>query len=294
MLRSHGDRTFNGGVSLVANWDTSRAIVPGVNLSMGKGRNILLTEKLMNLDFTRASSRCVFSKHPHLLEALVSGKHSLRGGFSESDHKVQKADYLKNVKRMVPGKIILGNGHAVFAESCGDMFYYATVETDSREYIQRKLILRNVLCVPKLKSNVISCAALCEEGRDMKSISHATTFTAKKHNESVFHGKKKLGVYRSKGKMSSNSVAHSKVSVPESLWHMRIGHAHIGSIRKLYSTGAATGLHLSELHNNSASCQSCISGKMTKRVAKMNPFRAASVGDAMKWHAHHLVVASIS
>lgn len=62
MLRSQRDQTFNGVVSLVTNWDTSCAIVSGVKMSMGKGRNNLLTEKLLNLDF---------SWHPHLLEAPV-------------------------------------------------------------------------------------------------------------------------------------------------------------------------------------------------------------------------------
>ena len=93
----------------------------------------------------------------------------------------------------------------------------------------------------------------CEEGYE---INFAGDYcTAEKNNEIVLQGKEGQGVYRSERKLYSNSAAHSTVSVPGSLWHMGLGHAHIGSVRKLHSTGAVTGLHLSKTHNNSASCQ---------------------------------------
>lgn len=83
------------------------------------------------------------------------------------------------------------------------------------------------------------------------------------------------------GNVSRDSVVHSTISVLENVWHMRLGHAHIGSIRKLHSTGAVVGLHLSHPREKGAPCESCIAGKLTKRVAKLNPIRASSVGDVV-------------
>ena len=82
---------------------------------------------------------------------------------------------------------------------------------------------------------------------------------------------------------SSDTYFNLASSVTEDLWHDRLGHAHIESIRRLIASRAAVGL---QLHKRGASipsstCESYIAGKTVKRVKKFNPIRATAVREVV-------------
>ena len=201
-----------------------------------------------------------------------------------SDHMVWDESMLAFKEKIHPRTIVLGNGSTLVAKRKGDVLVAGTLRP-GRKSAANELMLRNVLYVPELKTNLISCSALCSDG-------HTVSFgrggcSVMKDGSLVLQGIRDGGLYKTASTFtemhSSDSYVNLASSVTEELWHDRLGHAHIESIRRLITSRAAVGLHL---HKRGASipsspCESCIAGKTVKRVKTFNPIRATAVGEVV-------------
>ena len=144
-----------------------------------------------------------------------------------SDHMVNCADWLTDMKAISEKVIVLGNGDCFRAIHCRKMVLDLSI--GSRCPVTRTVELKNVLFVPELKENLTSCSALCCDG-------YTLTFNRSPcvvWNQDCIELK---GV-RSGG-LCIVSVAwkrlNAKVSMVANqiteLWHHRLGHAYIPSI----------------------------------------------------------------
>ncbi|KAL0436613.1 UNVERIFIED_CONTAM: Retrovirus-related Pol polyprotein from transposon TNT 1-94 [Sesamum radiatum] len=119
-----------------------------------------------------------------------------------------------------------------------------------------KMILKNVRYVPDLCHNLMSCAALEEEGLEgrwgkgiMKIMKGSLT---------VFKAEKKRNLYfcRVKYDLLAASVKHAKTS---DLWHKRLGHMSAKELDLLHKQGM-----LNEKCDDMSFCDDCILGKHHK------------------------------
>lgn len=70
--------------------------------------------------------------------------------------------WLSNVKRIPPKEILLGNGSVATASFAGNLTIRATSNHGNSRMGTVKF--KNVLFVPDLHTNHISCSSLCDEG----------------------------------------------------------------------------------------------------------------------------------
>ena len=77
-----------------------------------------------------------------------------------SDHMISDVNALFNVHDIPPREIYLGNGSVVLSNSSGNLELLPTGKTETTGSV----VLRDVLVVPSLKTNLISCSQLCRSG----------------------------------------------------------------------------------------------------------------------------------
>ena len=99
--------------------------------------------------------------------------------------------------------------------------------------VQRKLKLRDVLYVPDLTTSLISCSQLCRAGYDIKFKEKRGRVMGKDYIG--FECRVDDGVYVIDYTRSSDPLGNPYTTRAStlSLWHDRLGHAHLESIREL-------------------------------------------------------------
>lgn len=199
-----------------------------------------------------------------------------------SDHMVRKAEWLKRRKNIRPRPILLGNGKTVLAKESGTLVLNATISDKEEVYIY-KLCLQEVLLVPELHTNLLSCPALYRE--DFQVYFGRGKCSATKDGILRLQGTLTSGVFvadcipASTDQYSGtqlqlnvanhssafSAIPHSADKEAEKLWHDRLAHANIPSIRELERKGVVTGLDLSRSrHKREEHCEDCVQGKQHK------------------------------
>ena len=132
--------------------------------------------------------------------------------------------------------------------------------------VSRTIVIRNVMYVPDLSANLISCSQLCKDGYDIKFKGHRgrALLNGMIEFECIF----KDGVYvincstHNYQELRAMHVSDATMS----LWHDRLGHANMRSIRKLQSTNAVSGLDLSsKMKQNGNHFRDCKRGNSTRQ-----------------------------
>lgn len=170
-------------------------------------------------------------------------------------------------------KIFMGDNGCVEAIGIGNVVVQS--EVDGHE---RKITMRNVLHVPKLHSNLLSVSKLVNEGCKVNFFTNGGTIEgpngtllAKPSQElNLFYitFKKVFGA-------EVASVAHSNSKM--NLWHQRMGHLNMKSVRALESMVSGIDLDAPHVDTSHEMCETCIQGKQT-RV----PFSTQGVSRANK------------
>ena len=195
-----------------------------------------------------------------------------------SDHMVNCADWLSDMKAISEKMIILGNGDCVRATHCGTMVFDVSVGSGST--VTRTVELRNVLFVPELKANLISCSALCRDGYTMTFNRSACVVWNQDCIE--MQGVRSGGLYIVSAAPKKPSIKVAMVANKmKELWHHRLGHAYIPSIEQLAKKGAVTGLDLSSNIKKPNDCAGCLEGKQHKLVLRRKEFRSQSRGEVI-------------
>lgn len=201
-----------------------------------------------------------------------------------SDHMVCDESMLSYQEKIEHSGIRLGNGSVVKVHSKGDILMSNSVQHGST-VVRKEVMPRNVFYVPTLMVNLISCSALCDDGHRVKI--DRTGCSVTKDGVLVLQGIKKGGLYKTSSVMTDIHAPMGSANVTthfsDFVWHARLGHAQLEIIRKLGTSRAVTGLqlHRKNARTKIASCESCIAGKLVKRLTRFNPVRATAVGEVI-------------
>lgn len=197
-----------------------------------------------------------------------------------SDNMVNNLDWMTDVQRISEKKIVIGNGDTLSATHRG------TLQLDVRllgggPAVTRTVTLKEVLYVPRLKANLISCSSLCREGYHLTFHRNVCVVWDSEYIE--MQGIRSGGVYVVHGKphKDNSHLAMAASSSMTGLWHDRLGQANIPSIRKLERQGAVLGLKLDGNKKDPHNCTGCATGKFHRLVMKRNLYRSEKIGEVI-------------
>lgn len=100
-----------------------------------------------------------------LQDSISSRKDSLLLDSGASDHKVPHLDWLCQVRKTAPRRIILGDGRTLLSDICGTMKIQGEGNTIGKVL---QTTLHNVMHVPDLSSGLLSVAKLCDQGYEVQ------------------------------------------------------------------------------------------------------------------------------
>ena len=196
-----------------------------------------------------------------------------------SEHMVSHLDWLGDVRRIPSRSIVLGDGRKVRSNKCGTLEIRSALRGNGKT-LDRTVILHDVLYVPALNTSLLSISRLCDDEYEIKFGNNECVG----HRNGIieFYGNKNQGVYKLDGVAT---VAHTLCAYTTTVnksalqtWHARLGHANIDSIRKLAASGRVRGLDLDIPVRTRDYCSSCMRGKQSKSVLRMNFSRSKERG----------------
>ena len=131
---------------------------------------------------------------------------------------------------------------------------------------QNNLLLTDVLYAPNMRRNLLSVPRLDDKGFEVRFRSSKVSIG--KHGRILAWGTKVDGLYRLNVASDNNKIGSSSayidvscdVNVDSILWHMRLGHINYNKMKKMANIGLIPNLDL-----DLKPCESCISGKMTRK-----------------------------
>ena len=148
---------------------------------------------------------------------------------------ISDVNALFNVRDIPPREIYLENGSVVLSNSSGNLELLPTGKTETTGSV----VLSDVLVVPCLKTNSISCSQLCRSGFKVQFDNE--TCQILEENSTKLTGTLHNKVYRVDANIcrSREGSAYPAVSSAEMLWQRRLGHGKFRSIRELSRLGVA-------------------------------------------------------
>ncbi|KMQ81727.1 copia protein [Lasius niger] len=124
-------------------------------------------------------------------------------------------------------------------------------------------ILKNVMYVPDLSTNLLSVNAITDKGGEV--LFTKTGVEVKQQGKVVIRGNKsKSGLYKITLETKKEEMAYSIPKENMSTeWHKRLGHLSTTNMKKL--TGMSTGIKLqNEMLKNLENCEICCKAKQTR------------------------------
>lgn len=200
-----------------------------------------------------------------------------------SDHMVWNRNWLQDARAIEPRAIMLGDGKRVFATHRGTLSVQTFVGTPG-DLHERIMVVTGVLFVPQLRSNLLSVSRLCQDGYQVNIGRHRCM--GMYQGVVQFVGRMVRGIYQVvarpvHGEQDSACAARTEQvkdgqdGHPDwKLWHERLGHANIGSIKKLFHRGVVTGLNCRTRNSIAGSCSGCMKGKQTRQTLRTNTHRS--------------------
>jgi transposase InsO family protein len=157
-----------------------------------------------------------------------------------------------------PRNVHLGDDSIVHAVGVGTI-----VEEVMVMGVKHKINIKEVLHIPKFKRNLISVVKLALNGLKVEFDDDACLVRAA--NRKVIARLPRVGsLYEMPFSMHDMAnVAHQMPqSAPLELWHRRLGHLNVRSVKALQSI--VNGMHIKDGASNSAVCEGCIEGKLSR------------------------------
>lgn len=178
----------------------------------------------------------------------------------------------------------MGNRNTVTSQMIGEV-HFASVLSSGRQGGTVQTVfatLKDVLIVPGLQSNLLSCSAIATDG----NVSHfgKTGCSVMKdgivkvqgqHVNEIYFLKARLvmphdGAVRTLRYRHLPPCALNAVQVPV-IWHQRLGHSSVGRIAKLNYVGAVRVLNLDVTETSSSLCDACRTGKHSRLTMHSRP-----------------------
>ena len=151
------------------------------------------------------------------------------------------------------------------------------------------VLLHDVLFVPSLDVNLISCSALCKEGYKIHFIHEGCLVMRDCHttmSSQIIYGLFRVSVISCGTGTASSAVAMTASSrevektIVKVIWHQRLGHAKTQSVQKLLRSNAVQPFR-TKPKRSTVSFPNCVRGKQSRVIRHVNPVHAAMVGETI-------------
>ena len=172
-------------------------------------------------------------------------------------------------------KVRLGNDYVIPAIGEGKVRLATTYDRDGQH-----LALEKVAYVPQLTKNLLSVATMTENGAEVRFDGEKCIVVKNDKHYNIGHKKGKLycvGLPEMTDSACFTSDTKSK-NVSKEVWHCRFGHLNDNDVDRLVKSSMVDGMsYRTNTHTNeSAICEGCMLGKMTKiPFQKRSSYRAS-------------------
>ena len=195
-----------------------------------------------------------------------------------SSHMVADMRFMKGPMDTVDHRIVLGDGRVVKSTTSGR----AVIDCKGQNGQAFSFELSNVLYVPNLDTNLLSCSKLDENGHEIRFKSGECTLRPA-HEDGFFKiGYRRSGVYQLTGIFQAQEeckTASSTEKITERVWHNRLEHIAESTIRDAVRKGPARGIELHGNGNLKEKCGHCLHGKQTRLFLKERSSKATHPGE---------------
>ena len=166
-------------------------------------------------------------------------------------HMTSRKDWLLNFTECDPMMILLGDNHTVESKGCG------TVRLNTNGGSIK--MLKNVRYVPNIRRNLISTGTLDKLGYTHQGGDGLVSFYS--GDKLALRGRLSGGLYVLDGntELSENLNTENQMS-KTALWHSRLGHMNLNSLKVLVGKGLIVKKEIQELEF----CEHCVLGKSKK------------------------------
>ena len=157
--------------------------------------------------------------------------------------------------------ITLGDGNSIKSNQEGSVHISTRVSEGKRKTLR----FNNVLYVPGLDTNQVSCSALDRDGYETQFSKRLGTISMKdKHvctaqlEDGLYNIQTILEYYSQKCSYRGYTEIAVGSTAGEDLWHGRFGHVYLRILKEMLKRGAATGISLNGTLQNDVACVTCV------------------------------------
>ena len=176
-----------------------------------------------------------------------------------SNHMMSDRNLFDKIVNSQTRIITLGDGNSIKSNEKGSVYISTRVSEGKRKTLR----LNNVLYVPGLDTNLVSCSALDRDGYETKFSKGCCTILMK--DEPICTAQLEDGLYILKDIVTEEEadIAVGRTE-GEELWHWRFGHVYLRTLKEMEKSGAVTGISFTDTPQNDVACVPCVEGKQSR------------------------------
>lgn len=165
-----------------------------------------------------------------------------------------------------PQHVTLGDGRTLDIKGRGDVTLNVVLPDGKRH----QCVLKNVLLVPNLGYNLLSVAKAVEAGKEVQFRGNHCYIIDERDGGLIISAEKVNGLYHvnvncnTDNRINTLLQSSNKPSLTkEAIWHRRLGHLNLGSLRKLAQSDMVIGFDYDpeKATEGIGFCESCVEGK---------------------------------
>lgn len=211
-------------------------------------------------------------KKPAAFSAVfLSGKYDKDDWYIDSGatrHMTMHSRWITGTRKYGEPAIRAANGELMEVECRGTV--EVTVEIDGETSMVQ---VHDVLCIPKLTTNLLSVSKICDKQNTVFFSSEGCVIE-NLHGDLLATGSLTNGLYRLDTPRGMALATMSSIDINSDmyLWHRRLGHVNPIDLNKMRN-GGVTGVSFSE-KSSSIACVACCKGKQSRKPFRRSDSRA--------------------
>ncbi|KAG7551914.1 Zinc finger CCHC-type superfamily [Arabidopsis thaliana x Arabidopsis arenosa] len=185
-----------------------------------------------------------------------------------SNHMTGNLSFFSKLDQSVSGKVRFGDDSRIDIKGKGSITFIA-------KNGERKT-LSDIYYIPKLRSNIISLGQATEIGCDVHMSKDNLTLSDKNGNLLVHATRSKNRLYKVVMEVENSKCLQLIVSNDSRLWHARLGHIGVDTMRTMMQKEIVAGLPRIGIEKET--CSSCLLGKQVRQsFPQATLFRATNI-----------------
>ena len=173
-----------------------------------------------------------------------------------TSHMTNDRSFFAEFTKTKPVKVTVANGQYMMSEGVGDGYLHCRTSNDTK-----RILVKDVLFVPTLESNLLSVKKLAKQGNVVKFEGDHCFIS--RDNRIYAEGKINSDLYQLVCERA-NAVKSEPHQNCVHLWHRRLGHRDPEAVLKLSRDKLADGIEVDSC-GSLLKCISCIKGKMARQ-----------------------------